>query len=323
VTSPTIKEIDMSPFVRCVAIVALACSMLVACGGEQAEQASPQAARQDTSAPSPAVTALKIYLVNSTRTPLSVAIATQLQGALVAAGYDLVDTGSAPHDLTARLGVTATQKQSFFEVTVNGRTRVNLAVHAALTLTGGGGIIDQMSADFDKSSGDPVSDVDVAPLVRQLGRSSRLGAFAANQARARRAHAKVQEEAAEQAKQQAAEQAETQVRQQDDADWVSAKPLGCRMPAALDACDAVRKYLATYPSGVHADEGKKALDEAAPKLETLQRDENTWKRSGADACRAHLDEHACDGIDIYLVKFPSGLHGDEARALTAKPVSQP
>jgi hypothetical protein len=295
--------------------------MLIACGGEQAEEAAPQTASIETSAPSRAVTALKIYLVNATRSPLSVAIATQLQGALVAAGYELVDTSSAPHDLTARLGVTATQKQSLFQVTVNGRTRVDLAVHAALTLTGGGGIIDQLGTDFDKSSGDPVGDADVAPLVQQLRRSSRLRSFAANQARGRQAHAKAQEEAAEQTKEQAAEQAEAQVRQQEEADWVAARPLGCRMPDALVACDPVRMHLARYPSGVHAEEAKKALDEAAPKLEALQKDENTWKRSGAEECRAHLDAHACDGVDVYLIKYPSGIHADEAHALTAKPGS--
>jgi hypothetical protein len=256
------------------------------------------------------------------RTSLATALAASLQTALVAAGYDLVTSEAAPHDLTARLAVSATQEQGFFHVTVNGRRQVTLKVHVALTIVGGAGVVDEVAHDFESSNGE-VSDGNVSPLVARLNSSPRLARYASDQANARRAKVEAERAAAVQAKDQAAQAEQDRAREQEETDWVHARPLGCRIPAILGACDAVRLYLAKYPSGTHADEAKKTVDEAAPKLEGLQKDDNVWHTAGADACRAHADPHGCDGIDLYLVKFPAGLHADEARALTAKPPSQP
>ena len=99
----------------------------------------------------------------------------------------------------------------------------------------------------------------------------------------------------------------------------AARATGCELPATLTGCDAVRLYLAKYPTGAHLEEAKKALAAGQPQLERLQKDENTWQQAGATACRAHTDKNACDGVDLYLVKFPAGTHGDEARQLVAKP----
>ena len=234
------------------------------------------------------------------------------------AGYDLVTNEAAPHDLVARLAVSATQEQSFFHVTVNGRQQVTLKVHVALTVVGGAGVVDEVAHDFESSNGE-VRDENVSPLVTGLNSSSRLAHYASDQANARRAKAETEQAAARQAQKQAADAMVNQVREEEESTWVRARPLGCRLPATLDACDSVRMYLVKYPSGAHTDEAKTALAEAAPKLEGLQKDDNAWHTAGPDGCRAHADPHACDGVDLYLVKFPTGLHANEARALTAKP----
>ena len=304
---------------RAALIAAMFALLLAACGGEDSESAQPATANEAAS-PSPAVTALKVYLDSASRNPLNAVTAARLQNALVAAGYSLVTSESAPHDVAARLVVTATQEQSLFQVTVNGQRQLKLQVHAALTISGGGSVVDQVAHDFESTNGE-VSDEDLAPLVARLNRSPRLSRYASARAKARQAQVQAEQVAAAQAQQQAEQTNAEQARQQEELDWVQARPIACRMPSRITACDAVQAYLAKYPSGKHVDDAQNALAAAKPKLEALQRDENAWSRAGADACSAHADPHACDGVDLYLVKFPAGLHADEARGLTAR--SQP
>ena len=304
---------------RAALIAAVFALLLGACGGEDSESVQPATAN-DAASPSPAVTALKVYLDGAGRNPLEVATAARLQSVLVVAGYTLVTSENTPHDVTARVFVTATQEQSLFQVTVNGQRQVKLQVHAALTISGGGSVVDQVAHDFESSNGE-VSDEDVMPLVTRLNRSPRLSRYARARANSRQAHAQAEEAATAQAQEQAEQANAEQARQQEELDWVQARPLGCRMPSRLTACDAVQTYLVKYPAGKHSDDAQSALTEAKPRLEALQKDENTWNRAGADACSAHADPHACDGVDLYLIKFPAGLHADEARGLTAR--SQP
>jgi hypothetical protein len=101
--------------------------------------------------------------------------------------------------------------------------------------------------------------------------------------------------------------------------WNQARVTGCELPVSLSGCDAVRLYLAKYPAGGHVGEANKALAAGQPRLEALQKDENAWQQAGAAGCHAHSDKNACDGVDLYLVKFPAGTHADEARQLVAKP----
>jgi hypothetical protein len=304
---------------------------LVGCGAGRAEdipaetpasaanaaQSSPQG-----SGPSSAITELKLYVASPMRTHLAAAVAARLQAALAAAGYNLVTSEAAPHDLTARLAVSATQEPSLFQVTVNGRRQVKLKVHVALAVAGDAGILDEVTHDFDSSNGE-VNDEDLSPVVTRLSRSSRLSRYASDRTQALKAKAQADQAAAAQAQAQANQAAQDQAREEEESVWIGARPLGCRMPATLGACDAVRLYVARYPAGIHADEAKRTLDEAAPRLESLQKDENSWLGAGAATCRLHADPHACDGVDLYLVKYPAGLHADEARSLTAKPASQP
>jgi hypothetical protein len=104
-------------------------------------------------------------------------------------------------------------------------------------------------------------------------------------------------------------------RLREEAEWVAARPIGCKLPASLSACDAVQVYLAAHPQGVHAEEGRDIVGAAQPKLEQLQKDENGWKKAGVESCRLLRNRNACIGVELYVTKYPAGLHADEARDL--------
>ena len=137
---------------RAALIAAMFALLLAGCGGEDSESAQPATANEAAS-PSPAVTALKVYLDSASRNPLNAAISRAAQNALVAAGYNLVTSEGAPHDVAAHLLVTATQEQSLFQVAVNGQRQVKLQVHAALTISGGGSVVDQVAHDSRARTG--------------------------------------------------------------------------------------------------------------------------------------------------------------------------
>ncbi len=110
-----------------------------------------------------------------------------------------------------------------------------------------------------------------------------------------------------------------QDRQQDEVEWVRANAISCRVPSTLEACTGVKLYLAQHPGGSHVAEAKAALTEGEPQIEKIVRDERAWKSSGVEECRAHAGEKACDGVELYVMKFPAGVHAEEARRLVAKP----
>ncbi|HEX7600018.1 MAG TPA: hypothetical protein VF316_00360, partial [Polyangiaceae bacterium] len=104
-------------------------------------------------------------------------------------------------------------------------------------------------------------------------------------------------------------------RRDEDADWYRIRLEQCTVPISLTSCDGVRGFLIKHPDGTHADEAKAALATATPKLEALQKDEAAWKTAEPEACRRG-DKDACTKVEIYLAKFPAGLHAGEAKGLT-------
>jgi hypothetical protein len=118
-----------------------------------------------------------------------------------------------------------------------------------------------------------------------------------------------------------AEDAATSARVREETVWNKARVTGCELPVSLAGCDAVRIYLAKYPTGAHVDEANKALAAGQPQLEKLQKDENAWQQAGVTACRAPGGKDACLGVELYLTKYPAGLHADEARTLLRPPTA--
>ena len=300
---------------RAALIAAMFAILLAACGGEDSESAQPATANEAAS-PSPAVTALKVYLDSAARNPLDAAMAVRLQSALVAAGYNLVTSESAPHDVAAHLVVTATQEQSLFQVTVNGQRQVKLQVHAALTISGGGSVVDQVAHDFDSSNGE-VRDEDVAPLVARLNRSPRLSRYASARAKVRQAHAQAEQAAAAEASHEeaAAKKAEQDQREaEEQSAWQAANADACAQAMTLTACNDLETWLKTHPNSPHAQEATQTLDAARPKIVAIA-DDTLWSSANSAACKAPSRSSDCDGVSVYIGRFPSGAHADEARAI--------
>jgi hypothetical protein len=98
--------------------------------------------------------------------------------------------------------------------------------------------------------------------------------------------------------------------------YLAAEPKVCASAIKLNACDLLEKYLVAHPSGAHAAEAKSTVEASKPKLANLQKDEDLWQaKSGFASCRDQHNTEACTGVELYLVKFPAGLHADEARGL--------
>ena len=299
-----------APLVRVVApvLLVLLAGVVGACGGGE----GPPPATSTAALPHEVAELAILFVPSPTEDPGVQAVNAKVQSALVLAGFKLVVARSRPHDAEARLNITAAPEPTFFHVVVNGEEQVKLRVRVVLSVTDGGTIVDELPVEFVSSNG-AVEDKDVAPLVVALRDSPRVKRFAQGR-RVQLAQAAQRSKEADQAKYDAEEK--KLERQRDEIVWVKAKPLSCRVPTALDACEGVELYLAHHPTGAHAEEGRAALAEGKPKIERLARDEAQWKSAGVEACRAHATETACDGVDVYLVKFPAGAHAEEARSIT-------
>ena len=98
--------------------------------------------------------------------------------------------------------------------------------------------------------------------------------------------------------------------------WNEADPDSCNNPTTLQACIGVRLYLSKYPAGSHADEARRVIDSAKPKMDLLQKDENYWTaESNFSGCAAYHSQNSCEGVELYVAKYPKGLHLGEATEL--------
>jgi hypothetical protein len=211
---------------------------------------------------------------------------------------------AAPHDLTAKLVVTAARQRSMSRVVVNGRQRATLQVHVALTIAGTTGIVDEVANDFE-SAGGPVSDDSVAPLVARLNGSPGLSRYAADLASARQAKTAAAQAAVEQAAQAKAAE--------DEAAWQAADPSTCAAAAAATACAPLDAFLKARPNSPHAQQAQQTLDAARPAITALA-DTAAWADANPAACKAPRKLTDCDGITAYMRDFPNGAHASEARA---------
>lgn len=291
--------------------IGLTC-LLVACGGA----ASPVAtAPMQASAPASADTAALAFLLvpSGPRTPTSGASLEAFRSAMIGSGYKVVVDPHAPHDAQVLVSVSAEEQHSMFVVAVNGKRDVNERVRLTAAVTANGQVIDELSAEF-VSENSQVSTRDVSPAVNALGASPRIASHAKELRSVTEAHEIARREREDQAKARAEKETKQKERIAEEGDWNRARVTGCSQPSSLNGCDAVRTYLAKYPSGAHAEEAEKALKVSEPKMADLQRDENAWKGSGAEDCLRTQTRDACEGVEIYATKFPVGLHRDEAQA---------
>lgn len=290
--------------------------VLAACGGGGGGAEPVSAAAKQTAVAAPAETAALTFLLvpGGAPTPTGAASSEALRSALVSAGYKVVIDRRAPHDVEIVSRVAATEEQSMFAVQVNGKRDIKERVHLTGSVVSKGQVLDEISADF-VTTNSQVSPNDVAAAVKALSSSQRVAQFGKDvraQADARE-HAKQEKE--EQAKKRTEDEAKKKQRVEEESDWNRARVTGCRQPTSLTGCDAVRTYLAKYPEGAHLEEAQAALKASEPLMEKLQKDENAWKTAGVDGCRTDRTRDACTGVELYVTKFPAGMHLDEAQSL--------
>jgi len=48
------------------------------------------------------------------------------------------------------------------------------------------------------------------------------------------------------------------------------------------------------------------------------KDDNAWENAGSIECRAQKTREACVGVEVYVAKFPAGMHAAEAKRLLGK-----
>lgn len=284
------------------------------CGGGSASNAASSTASAPASAPAEASSLTVVVVPGTPGNPTAHAATDALRSALVSAGYKLSVDARAAHDAEIVTRVAATPEQSFFTVQVNGKSDTKERVHLTATVMMRGQVIDEVSADF-LSTNSLVTPQDVGPAVNSLSGSpkvAQLGRQVREQSDSRE-HAKQEKE--EQAKKRADDDAKKKLRVEEETDWNRARVTGCRLPTTLAGCDGARTYLAKYPEGSHLEEAQAALKAAEPLMEKLQKDENTWKTAGVDGCKTDHTRDLCAGVELYMTKFPAGMHLDEAQGL--------
>jgi hypothetical protein len=265
--------------------------LALACGGEDAQSPGSSAPVADRSPPPAEVLKLVVRVQGDP-------IGSALEGGLSRSGFQVATDEQVPHDVTLRVAASKQVVPSFFHVQVNGREQVKVRAHVMVSVLAGSQMVDQVSADMEMNEGDPPPEDAIGRLVVLFAKSPRLAEWA----RGRQAVVTDTKSAAA----------------SDDSDWYKLNVTACKVPPRLDACDGVRAFLVKWPDGAHAGDARAALDQAQPALEKLQKDDNDWKAVRPDECKRTKTRDACEGVEVYLTKYPAGLHTDEAKRLLGK-----
>ncbi|CAN5519904.1 hypothetical protein BH09MYX1_BH09MYX1_01040 [soil metagenome] len=218
--------------------------------------------------------------------------AAALSDGLARAGFTVTTDPSAKADIILTPQVVVSQNTSAFQVSVNGRTKVKYTITVSVACDGQ--MTDSLHATYNDYEGSPPDDEAISTLVLAYAHSGRVAAFAKRQSSA------------------------TAEASSDDQDWLAIDQPKCAAPTALDACDGVKLYMGRHPQGKHVGEATRLLTQSVAPFEKLQRDENSWQASGAADCKKKKTRETCVGVEVYLTKYPNGMHATEAHALLGK-----
>ncbi|HXK20581.1 MAG TPA: hypothetical protein VNG33_22375 [Polyangiaceae bacterium] len=244
-------------------------------------------------------------------------LATTLASALTQAGYRVVSSADTEHALVAELRVTLRETKGILQVYVNGQPKKSYVAQATLQVTGGGALLGADDIEYDLSDG--ASEEQVRQLVA-TATSPAVQRYLAQHQRAQKdsvARREQQEDDAASAKEEQQLAARKEQRRQEEATWRQVVLSECSAATQLTGCDHVKQYLSDYPTGRHAAEAKKALEDAMPLIAKLA-DERDWRVAKPETCAVPRASTDCDGVASYLSAQPAGVHVDEARALLAK-----
>lgn len=245
--------------------------------------------------------------------PYAGKVKAELTSAMTSAGYKLI-TEDKKADVKGDVKVTATEKPSMFAVMVNGKKKITYKVTVAASFVGGadGAVVDTATVDFESDDGNIPAGA-IKPLLGQLSQSGKLVAYqegakakiasaeedlwkAANadgckaatkkdQCDGVNAYVKSYPSGKHTADARSALQASDAsiAKAAEEETWKAAALDQCQKPTKSYDCKAVEDYVAKYPGGGHAKEGRDALKATEKAREGLKKKEDAAKKKASVA----------------------------------------
>ena len=218
-----------------------------------------------------------------------------------------IASGDVAPDVVVTCHPFVSEDDSFIRMEVNGQRKMKFTVRVEVRAAQNDALVDQFVAEYKGYRGGPPEEDVVSKAVLGFAYSPRMAAYARAVAQNKQSGAVVAQPTAT----EPAPRADTR----DDADWFAIDTVKCKIPARVEACDAVRRYLQRHPQGSHAEEANAILAAAQPALEKLQKDEIAWNKSNHAECQSRRTSDACVGVEAYELQFPTGIHADLAHRL--------
>ena len=233
-----------------------------------------------------------------------------LEQGLTRSNLAVVPAGAPNTDAIVTCRAFATEDTGFIRLEVNGQRKMHYTVRIDVRGPNGQGI-DSFLAEYNGYARNAPDEDVVSKVVLGFAYSQRIAAYARGVQRAKASGATT---AAPTVTAEATAPPPPADRR-DDQLWFAIDTVKCKIPARVDACDHVRRYLQRFPNGAHAAEATEILTTAQPALEKLQKDDVGWQKSSHIECQRQHNADACVGVEAYTVQFPSGVHADEAHRL--------
>ena len=271
--------------------------LIVACGGD-----APQA---PTHPPPAAVLAMQVRVDSSG----DETFCPSLEQGLRRSNLAVVPPGSTQADAIVTCRAAASEDTGLFRLEYNGQRKMHYTVRVDVRGPSGQGV-DSFLAEYNAYERNPPDEDAVSKVVLAFAYSQRIAGYARSVQRARGAVPQPTVTATA-----TADVAPPPADRRDDQAWFAIDTVKCKIPARVEACDSVRRYLARFPNGAHAQEANEILTAAQPALEKLQKDDVGWQKSNHSECSRQRTADACVGVEAYTVQFPTGVHADEAHRL--------
>ena len=274
--------------------------LIAACGGD--------AAQTPTRPPPAAVLAMQVRVDSAgddTFCP-------SLEQGLARSNLSVVPASAPAADATVTCRAFASEDTGLIHLEVNGQPKMHYTVRIDVRGSNGQGV-DSFVAEYNGYRGNAPDEDVVAKVVLGFAYSQRIAAYARSVERAKASGAVTQPTATVTATAEVAPPPPADRR--DDQAWFAIDTVKCKIPARVEACDSVRRYLQRFPNGAHAQEANEILSAAQPALEKLQKDDVGWQKSNHSECSRLRTADACVGVEAYTVQFPTGVHADEAHRL--------
>ncbi|HEX4516814.1 MAG TPA: hypothetical protein VH054_24870 [Polyangiaceae bacterium] len=279
-------------------------AILIACGGE---------VQQAPTRPPPAPVLAMQIRVDSAGGQDN--FCPSLEQGLTRSNLTVVPAGTTTADAIVSCRAFASEDTGFFRVEVNGQRKMKYTVRVDVR-GASGQAVDSFLAEYNGYQNNPPDEDVVSKVVLGFAYSPRIAAYARGVQRAKASGVVTQPEPTMTASVDARPPPPPpSVDRRDDQTWFAIDTVKCKIPARVEACDVVRRYLQRFPTGSHAQEANEILAAAQPALEKLQKDDVGWQKANHAECARLRSADACVGVEAYTVQFSSGVHADEAHRL--------